>query len=302
MIEGEQVQEDGINDVIYENEEEANEGLEEQHGEEQIEEVYTATSKQMANQKAARGYYDTSGKGKSKSSKGGKGKGRGGGSNSFNSSSNSSKGKDSYNKGKGKGGSHDKGKGQDGGGKTQRQIRFANSQCLGCGSTKHFLRDCPNVTTYQAHLASALAPGSLSEAGEFQSWMVSCGGGSGDGMRERSRSRDDSPAVPAAPRTAPPDDFYAEQVEEEEDPAEDDPVDDDSGSTGPYVDQLPYVFSETDLFATDFQYTNMLHDVGFRRIIRDFDRAVQPKKGQCTPDEPHGHWVCPANLIGWRFD
>ena len=88
MIEGEQVQEDGINDVIYENEEEANEGLEEQHGEEQIEEVYTATSKQMANQKAARGYYDTSGKGKSKSSKGGKGKGRGGGSNSFNSSSN----------------------------------------------------------------------------------------------------------------------------------------------------------------------------------------------------------------------
>ena len=72
VIEGEQVQEDGINDVIYENEEEANEGLEEQHGEEQIEEVYTATSKQMANQKAARGYYDTSGKGKSKSSKGGK--------------------------------------------------------------------------------------------------------------------------------------------------------------------------------------------------------------------------------------
>ena len=148
VIEGEQVQEDGINDVIYENEEEANEGLEEQHGDEQIEEVYTATSKQMANQKAARGYYDTSGKGKSKSSKGGKGKGRGGGSNSFNSGSNSSKGKDSYNKGKGKGGSHDKGKGQDGGGKTQRQIRFANSQCLGCGSTKHFLRDCPNVTTY----------------------------------------------------------------------------------------------------------------------------------------------------------
>ena len=155
VIEGEQAQEDGTHDVIYENEEEANEGLEEQHGGEQIEEVYTATSKQMANQKA-RGYYDTSGKGKSKSSKGGKAKGRGGGSNSFNSGSNSSKGKDSYNKGKGKGGSHDKGKGQDGGGKTQRQIRFANSQCLGCGSTKHFLRDCPNVTTYQAHLASRL--------------------------------------------------------------------------------------------------------------------------------------------------
>ena len=119
--------------------------------------------------------------------------------------------------------------------------------------------------------------------------MVSGGGGSGDGMRERSRSRDD-------PR-APPDDAYAEQVEEEEDQAEDEPVDDDSGSTGPYVDQLPHVFAENDLFATDFQFKNMLHDIGFRRIIRDFDRAVQPKQGQCTPDRPHGHRVCPKTLI-----
>ena len=59
---------------------------------------------------------------------------------------------------------------------------------------------------------------------------------------------------------------------------------------------------ENDLFATDFQYRNMLHDVAFRRIIRDFDRAVQPRQGQCTPDRPHGHWVCPANLIQWKFD
>ena len=290
---GEAVQEDGI-DVIYENEEEEVGDADEHHGEEQTQEVLTATSKQMANQKAARGYYDTSGKGKGKPSKGGKGKGRGGGSNSYGSSFNQIKGKDKFNKGKGKNGGHDKGKGQDGGGKSQRQIRFANSQCLGCGSTQHFLRDCPNVTTYQAHLASALAPGSLTESGEFQSWMVSgsgYGGASGSGdrlrlteeeMRARSRSRDGSP----------PDD----------DPAGGGDGGSASGSAGPYVDQLPHVFSETDIFATDFQYTNILHDVAFRRIIRDFDRAVQPRQGQCTPDRPHGHWVCPANLIDWKFD
>ena len=151
-------------------------------------------------------------------------------------------------------------------------MRFANSQCLGCGSTKHFLRDCPNVTTYQAHLASALAPGSLTELGEFQSWMVSGSSGSGDGrsdgyaMRARSRSRDDTPA-------------------EETDP-----------------DRLPHVLSENDLFASDCQFTNFLHDLSFRRIIRDFDRSVQPQQGQCTPDRPHCHWMCPKTLIDWKFD
>ena len=112
-------------------------------------------------------------------------------------------------------------------------------------------------------------------------------------MRERSRSRDDPPVT-----AAPTDDLYDEAIEEEED----DEAVDATASTGPYVDQLPYVFSENDLFATDFQYRNMLHDVTFRRIIRDFDRAVQPRQGQCTPDLPHGHWVCPANLIQWKFD
>ena len=162
------------NDVIYEtNEEEVAEGAEEIHGEDGAQEVLTATSKQMANQKAARGYYDVSNKGKGKkSSKDGKGKGRGSGSSST-TSFNQSKGKDSNNKGKGKPGNNNKGKGYGDGGKSQRQMRFANAQCLGCGSTEHFLRDCPNVTTYQAHLASATAPGSLSEFGEFQSWMVS---------------------------------------------------------------------------------------------------------------------------------
>ena len=285
----------GYIDVIYENDDaEAVDNAEEIEPEGQAtQEILTATSKQMAGQKAARGYYDVSNKGKGKkSSKDGKNnKGRGSSPATY--GYQQTKGKDS-NKGKNKSGNEHKGKGYDGGGKSQRQIRFANSQCLGCGSTKHFLRDCPNVTTYQAHLASALAPGSLTESGEFQSWMVSgsgYGGASGSGdrpqltgeeMRARSRSRDGSP------------------------PDDDDPAGGgdgaSSGSTGPYVDQLPHVFSETDLFATDFQYTNVLHDVAFRRIIRDFDRSVQPRQGQCTPDRPHGHWVCPATLIDWKFD
>ena len=285
----------GYIDVIYENDDaEAVDNAEEIEPEEQAtQEILTATSKQMAGQKAARGYYDVSNKGKGKkSSKDGKNsKGRGSGPATY--GYGQAKGKDS-NKGKNKSGNEHKGKGYDGGGKSQRQIRFANSQCLGCGSTKHFLRDCPNVTTYQAHLASALAPGSLNESGEFQSWMVSgsgYGGASGSGdrlrltgdeMRARSRSRDGSP------------------------PDDDPPGGNDggsaSGSTGPYVDQLPHVFSENDLFATDFQYTNTLHDVAFRRIIRDFERAVQPRQGQCTPERPHGHWVCPATLIDWKFD
>ena len=180
------------NDVIYEtNEEEVAEGAEEIHGEDGAQEVLTATSKQMANQKAARGYYDVSNKGKSKkSSKDGKGKGRGSSSSST-TSFNQSKGKDSSNKGKGKPGNNNKGKGYGDGGKSQRQMRFANSQCLGCGSTKHFLRDCPNVTTYQAHLASAMAPGSLSEFGEFQSWMVS-GSADAEGGEEEAPVEEDS--------------------------------------------------------------------------------------------------------------
>ena len=87
VLDGEAIQEDGI-DVIYENE-----GVDEPHGEDQIQEVFTATSKQMANQKAARGYYDASGKGKGKPSKGGKEDG----SDSYSSGScNQTKGKDSY--------------------------------------------------------------------------------------------------------------------------------------------------------------------------------------------------------------
>ena len=387
------------NDVIYEtNEEEVAEGAEEIHGEDGAQEVLTATSKQMANQKAARGYYDVSNKGKGKkSSKDGKGKGRGSGSSST-TSFNQSKGKDSNNKGKGKPGNNNKGKGYGDGGKSQRQMRFANAQCLGCGSTEHFLRDCPNVTTYQAHLASATAPGSLSEFGEFQSWMVSgsadaegeeeeevpveedstlenpgvsetptlgspgpgpgdlglgdtfddvaaplvpefqhvmenedqwyldsydgldsresvgasresvgasreSGGSGASGSREsellraRSRSRDDETvrASSATSRRS-----NADSVPELSRPrATRDDVDQPLGADG---DILPQGFHDDELFATDFQYTNMLHDIGFRRIIRDFDRAVQPRQGQCTPEYPYGHFTCPISAVGWSFD
>ena len=132
--------------------------------------------------------------------------------------------------------------------------------------------------------------------------MVSCGGGSGDGMRERSRSRDDSPAVPAAPRTAPPDDFYAEQVEEEE-------------IQRKMIQWMTTLVQLDPMLISCPMCSRRLTSLRRTSSIRtccmtwasggssgDFDRAVQPKKGQCTPDEPHGHWVCPANLIGWRFD
>ena len=65
-------------DVIYENEEAETVDNAEEIEVENTQEILTATSKQMANQKAARGYYDVSNKGKGKkSSKDGKGKGRG---------------------------------------------------------------------------------------------------------------------------------------------------------------------------------------------------------------------------------
>ena len=73
---------DGEIDVIYEEDAEAvNHGEEAEADGQATQEILTATSKQMANQKAARGYYDVSNKGKGKkTSKDGKGKGYGSGS------------------------------------------------------------------------------------------------------------------------------------------------------------------------------------------------------------------------------
>ena len=88
---------------------------------------------------------------------GGKGKDKGDGKKGFGSSSSSST---SFQKGKGlgkpsKGSTKGSGKG---GGKnkssTQRH-RLQASLCLGCGSSEHWLRDCPHVTQHQAHVCAS---------------------------------------------------------------------------------------------------------------------------------------------------
>eukprot|EP00435_Cladocopium_sp_Y103_P023338 s4346_g5.t1 len=418
-------------------------------------------------------------------------------------------------------------KGTNKGGMTQRQLRFANSQCLGCGSTKHYLKDCPNVTSYQAHLASALAPGAMDETGDFQVWITDVfqtwmTGASAEGdntvdadgdvdMPEVVRTTTASSTVPedeaeadpgvpfahgneagnrhlqaglfwpgltapmaykappvalvgavakaanpfskaasataaaafskASAMTGPPvrasaasaasdapmvsstargsadveadneDDetefeleslgseprhppstarpaAYPSEVhsrsrsvssvsnqaaenpeltaaqlvwpppsdndtttsedqpraamlpflprpmfadEEERQLYEDDelefwrrrrrgrkvptggtdflPVHEDgwvaeapTGIEDQRANILPYGFRADDVFATDYQYVDMLHDLSFRRVIRDFDPAVQPQQGQVSLRNVKGHWVCPCSSIGWPFD
>ena len=137
-----------------------------------------------------------------------------------------------------------------------------------------------------------MAPGSLSEAGEFQSWMVSGGGGSGDGMRERSRSRDDPPGAPAVP----PDDAYAEQVEEEEDQAEDEPVDDDSGFNWTLCRPAsPIVFCGERPLCDGLS----VQEHAARHWLQEDHPGL--RQGGATQTrvsahqiEPHGHRVCPA--------
>ena len=121
-----QQQQEGHEDdgFVYEGDDEQQDDGEAQDEEQPVPaEALTATSKQLAGQKAARGYYDP-GKGKKGS---GKSKGKG--------SSGSFKGKGGKPSHGGKGSSFGgKSNGQKGQGKTQRQQRFANAQCLGCGS------------------------------------------------------------------------------------------------------------------------------------------------------------------------
>ena len=56
----------------------------------------------------------------------------------------------------------------------ERQARLKGSVCLGCGSPDHWIRDCPNVTTYQAQIATADVH---FDAGGMPTtcWMVSAG-------------------------------------------------------------------------------------------------------------------------------
>ena len=132
--------------------------------------AYTATSKKLATSVQARGYYTnatmTKGKGKSSSShSGGKGKEKGDGKkgSSFSSSSFSNpKGR-----GKGSGSKGSKGKGK---GSATHKHRLQSSLCLGCGSSEHWLRECPHVSAHQAHLCASMAP-SMDESGNVI-WMT----------------------------------------------------------------------------------------------------------------------------------
>ena len=119
----------------------------------------TVTSQRLAELTKARGFYKPDkGKGKSKS----KGKSSGGKS-----------------KGKGKGKSPGKkgGKGKPSPTPTRanleaQQERIDRALCLGCGSSQHWIRDCPEATTYAAQLTSANV--TLDAEGMIvSSWMTS---------------------------------------------------------------------------------------------------------------------------------
>ena len=119
-------------------------------------EALTVTSKRLADITKARGFYqakDKKGKGGQKSSPKGKGKGK---SSSFRSSSAPSK---SFGKGK-RPQSKGKGFGKPSPTPTRanfdlQQKRLEESLCLGCGSADHFIRDCPQSSTYSAQLTTA---------------------------------------------------------------------------------------------------------------------------------------------------
>ena len=131
----------------------------------------TVTSKKLANLVQARGFYNVEGKGKSGGKQLGKGKGKHG---------QKGKGKGFAGKGSGKqlGKSKGKGKSQ---GKTRsksdshvQQQRLQGSLCLGCGSSDHWLRDCPHYNVQNAQLASASWEGlTLDAEGAVSSWMTS---------------------------------------------------------------------------------------------------------------------------------
>ena len=125
-------------------------------------EALTVTSRKLAGLVQSRGYYQNpEGKGKGKSGDKGKGK---------------SKSKKGKGKGKGaaKGKTMNKGAAK-GAGSADQQNRLRGSLCLGCGSSDHWLRDCPHVNTYQAQVASAdveLDPEGIPLMNVSHTWMT----------------------------------------------------------------------------------------------------------------------------------
>ena len=132
-------------------------------------EALTVTSRRLAEMTKARGFFqtndkkgDSKGKSKSKGSNP-KGKSKGKGKN----------GPSSSQKGKSKG----KGRGKPSPTPSkanltaQQQRWLADAACLGCGSTKHWLEDCPMHSKHSAQLVSSGL--TLDADGEVQSWTVS---------------------------------------------------------------------------------------------------------------------------------
>ncbi|CAE7314402.1 unnamed protein product, partial [Symbiodinium sp. CCMP2592] len=124
----------------------------------------TVSSRKLSSIMQARGFYqvDPKGKGKGKSGRG-KGKGK-------------SKGKPFQKGGAPKGGNPTipKGKGKtkgQAGFDPQRQARLRGALCLGCGSSEHWVKDCPTMSTFQAQLATANVEMDA-EGNPFVSWMM----------------------------------------------------------------------------------------------------------------------------------
>ena len=119
----------------------------------------TATSKRLAAATQSRGYYNVNAKGKSsKGTSPGKGKSKDKGSGkktvSFQTNSSGKSGGNPNSKGKSKG---SKGSSKGFGSQltpVQKQ-RLDASQCIGCGASDHWLRDCPHMTSHQAHICGA---------------------------------------------------------------------------------------------------------------------------------------------------
>lgn len=137
----------------------------------------TVTSQRLAQITQSRGFYHSKGDGKSK------GKGKSGGKGKGSSSGGKSSGK---HKGHGKKGGKSKGGLGKSGGKGKpgmtptranfehQQQRLQDATCLGCGSSDHWIKDCPKMNRYSAQLATAASGMMLDPNGDPNacSWMT----------------------------------------------------------------------------------------------------------------------------------
>ena len=131
-------------------------------------EALTVTSKRLSEITKARGFYNVNAKGKGKGKVSGKSSGK-----SKSDTSGGKKGSKGKTKGKGKG------TGKPSPTPTRanlevQQARIRDSTCLGCGSSSHWLRDCPHATVHSAQLTTAgvLLDAQGSAVDSHTSWMT----------------------------------------------------------------------------------------------------------------------------------